>query len=133
RPGDQARTYSPREGLTISRDSSYGVPHVYGTTRSAAMFGLGYVAAEDRLFLIDALRHAGRGELSSFAGGAAGNRRMDAEQWRLAPYTEADLALQIDRFDDRYGDDGRQIQTDAVDYVAGVNQYISEAKLDITK
>ncbi|MEY2515868.1 MAG: hypothetical protein QOJ89_3226 [bacterium] len=133
RPGDQARTYSPREGLTISRDSSYGVPHVYGTTRSAAMFGLGYIAAEDRLFLIDVLRHAGRGQLSSFAGGAAGNRRMDEEQWRLAPYTEADLERQIDQFDDRYGDEGRQIQADATDYVAGVNQYISEAKLDLTK
>ena len=133
RPGDQARTYSPREGLTISRDASYGVPHVYGTTRSAAMFGLGYIAAEDRLFLIDVLRHAGRAQLSSFAGGAVGNRQMDEEQWRLAPYTEADLERQIERFDDAYGDEGRQIQADAVDYVAGVNQYISETRLDITK
>ncbi|MDX6676536.1 MAG: hypothetical protein QOE31_588, partial [Solirubrobacteraceae bacterium] len=133
RPGDQARTYSPREGLTIARDSSYGVPHVYGTTRSAAMFGLGYIAAEDRLFLIDVLRHAGRAQLSSFAGGAAGNRHMDEEQWRLAPYTDADFERQIDRLDDRYGDEGRRLQTDAADYVAGVNQYIGEAKLDVTK
>jgi acyl-homoserine lactone acylase PvdQ len=133
RPGDQARTYNPREGLTISRDRSFGVPHVYGTTRSAAMFGLGYVAAEDRLFFIDVLRHAGRGQLSSFAGGAAGNRQMDEEQWRLAPYTEADLEHQIDRLDDRYGAEGQRLQADASDYVAGVNQYIREAKLDITK
>ncbi|MDX6681369.1 MAG: hypothetical protein QOG94_1408 [Solirubrobacteraceae bacterium] len=133
RPGDQARAYSPREGLTISRDSSFGVPHVYGRTRSAAMFGLGYVAAEDRLFLIDVLRHAGRAQLSSFAGGAAGNREMDEEQWRQAPYTEADLERQIDRLDDRYGAEGLRLQTDAADYVAGVNQYIREAKLDITK
>ena len=59
-PGDQARAYSPRDGLTITRDASFGVPHVYGATRSAAMFGLGYIAAEDRLFFIDVLRHAGR-------------------------------------------------------------------------
>ena len=134
-PGDQARVYSPgnRAGLTIARDASFGVPHVYGTTRGAAMFGLGYVAAEDRLFFMDALRHAGRGELSGFAGGAAGNREMDADQWRQAPYTEADLQRQADQLDDLYGDEGRKLQADAVEYVAGVNQYISEARLDVTK
>ena len=84
-PGDQRRAYSPMPGLTITRDSAFGVPHVYGTTRAAAMFGLGYVAAEDRLFLMDALRHAGRGRLSSFAGGAAGNRRQDASNGRSRP------------------------------------------------
>ncbi|MGH2840628.1 MAG: penicillin acylase family protein, partial [Solirubrobacteraceae bacterium] len=86
-PGGQARAYSPIAGLTITRDKAFGVPHVYGATRAAAMFGLGYVAAEDRLFFMDALRHAGRAQLCAFAGGAPGNRRMDADQWRLAPYT----------------------------------------------
>jgi acyl-homoserine lactone acylase PvdQ len=135
RPGDQARVYSPgnREGLTVARDASYGVPHVYGTTRGAAMFGLGYVAAEDRLFFMDVLRRAGRGRLSGFAGGAAGNREMDAEQWREAPYTEEDLQRQADQLDDLYGDEGRKLKADLTDYVAGVNQYISEARLDITK
>ena len=132
-PGQQARAYRPRTGLTITRDRAFGVPHVYGDTRAAAMFGLGYVAAEDRLFFIDALRHAGRGRLSSFAGGAAGNRAMDEEQWTLAPYTEADLQRQADQLDDLFGDDGRQIQADAAEYVAGVNTYIDEARLDITK
>ncbi|MGH2899287.1 MAG: penicillin acylase family protein, partial [Solirubrobacteraceae bacterium] len=32
-PGGQARSYSPAAGLTITRDSAFGVPHVYGTTR----------------------------------------------------------------------------------------------------
>jgi acyl-homoserine lactone acylase PvdQ len=132
-PGDQARVYSPEPGLTIARDASYGVPHVYGTTRSAAMFGLGYVAAEDRLFLMDVLRHAGRADLSSFAGGSSGNRRMDEDQWRQAPYTAADLNTQFDQLDDLYGAQGRQIQADLSDYVAGINRYIDEAKLDITK
>ena len=132
RPGDQQRVYSPGPGTTIARDG-FGVPHVYGTTRSAAMFGLGYAAAEDRLFLIDALRHAGRAELSSFAGGAAGNRAMDEDQWRQAPYTEADLQRQADQLDELYGDEGRRLQGDAADYVNGVNQYIGEARLDVTK
>ncbi|HEV2060051.1 MAG TPA: penicillin acylase family protein [Solirubrobacteraceae bacterium] len=132
-PGDQQRAYSPIDGLTITRDRSYGVPHVYGTTRQAAMFGLGYVAAEDRLFLIDVLRHTGRGELSSFAGGAPGNRRQDAEQWALAPYTEADLQRQADQLDDLFGAEGAVVQQDAASYVAGVNKFIEEARLDLTK
>ncbi|MDQ3678339.1 MAG: penicillin acylase family protein [Actinomycetota bacterium] len=132
-PGGQARAYSPRPGLTITRDKAFGVAHVYGATRASAMFGLGYAAAENRLFFMDALRHAGRGRLSSFAGGAAGNRRMDEAQWRFAPYTETDLQRQVDQLDDLYGEDGRQLQVDAASYVAGVNTYINEAKLDITK
>jgi hypothetical protein len=133
RPGDVERRYSPRDDVTIVRDAGFGVPHVYGRTRDGAMFGLGYAAAEDRLFLMDVLRHAGRGQLSSFAGGAEGNRRQDREQWSVAPYTEADLQRQVDQFDDLYGADGAQIQRDAGSYVAGVNAYIAEARLDPLK
>ena len=132
-PGGQARAYSPREGLTITRDTAFGVPHVYGTTREAAMFGLGYAAAEDRLFLMDVLRHAGRAQLTSFAGGAPGNRAQDEQQWSLAPYTEADLQRQADQLDDLYGADGLRLQQDAANYVAGINKYIDEARLDVTK
>jgi acyl-homoserine lactone acylase PvdQ len=133
RPGDVARTYSPREDVTIVRDRSFGVPHVYGRDRVGAMFGLGYAGAEDRLFFMDVLRNAGRGRLSSFAGGAAGNRAMDADQWAIAPYTEADLTRQYDRFDDLYGEEGRVIQRDVQAYVAGVNRYIAETRLNPTK
>ena len=51
----------------------------------------GYVAAEDRLFFMDVLRHAGRAQLSSFAGGAPGNRAMDQEVWASTPYAEQEL------------------------------------------
>ena len=85
------------------------------------------------MFFLDVLRHTGRGELSSFIGGAAGNRAMDADQWALAPYTEADLERQADQLDDLYAAEGAAIQQDAASYVAGVNQYISEARLDVTK
>ena len=97
------------------------------------MFGAGYAAAQDRLFFIDVLRHLGRAQLSSFIGGAPANRAMDAEQWSLAPYTEADYQRQFDLGDDLYGDRGRQLQDDALNYVAGINQYIAEARLDPTK
>ena len=57
------------------------------------MFGAGYAGAQDRLFLMDVLRHTGRAELASFLGG--GNAGADASQWGFAPYTEADLEKQI--------------------------------------
>jgi acyl-homoserine lactone acylase PvdQ len=133
RSGESERTYSPRDDVTLVRDSQFGVPHVYGSTRAGAMFGLGYAAAEDRLFFIDVLRHLGRAQLSSFVGGAEGNRELDREQWLLAPYAEADLQRQVDQLDNLYGTDGARIQADATAYVAGVNKYINEAKLDPSK
>jgi acyl-homoserine lactone acylase PvdQ len=133
RPDDVESTVSPRPDVTIVRDKGFGVPHVYGTTRAGTMFGAGYAAAQDRLFFIDVLRHLGRAQLSSFVGGAPGNRQMDAAQWAIAPYTEADLQRQFDLGDDLYGARGRQLQDDATSYVAGINQYIAEARLDPTK
>jgi acyl-homoserine lactone acylase PvdQ len=133
KPADVATTITPRSDVTIVRDKAFGVPHIYGTTRSGTMFGAGYAAAQDRLFFIDVLRHLGRAQLSSFIGGAPANRAMDAEQWSLAPYTEADFQRQFDLGDDLYGQRGRRLQDDALSYVAGVNQYIAEARLDPTK
>jgi len=131
REDDVERTYSPRSDVTIVRDRSFGVPHVYGTTRDGAMFGLGYVGAEERLFFMDVLRHAGRAELSSFAGGS--NAAMDAEQWEVAPYTEADLERQAEQIPRLLGHQGEIMRRDVENYIAGINRYIAEAKLDPTK
>jgi acyl-homoserine lactone acylase PvdQ len=125
--GDVASAESPRSDVTIVRDSTYGIPHIYGTTRAGVMFGAGYAGAEDRLFLMDVLRHAGRAELSSFVGGAAGNREMDRAQWAIAPYTEADLQSQIDNASTLYGAAGAQVVDDVNNYVAGINAYIEAA------
>jgi acyl-homoserine lactone acylase PvdQ len=133
KPADVGRTYQPdaatHPGLTVIRDSEFGVPHVYGTTRSDVMFGAGYVGAEDRLFFMDVLRHAGRAKLSSFAGPS--NKAMDAEQWDVAPYTEQDLQRQYELADEVYGAEGTQLQHDVDDYIAGINKYIAEARLDV--
>ena len=106
-PANVERTYSPRDDVTIVRDQ-FGVPHIYGDDRAGAMFGAGYVAAEDRMFFIDALRHAGRAELASFAGGSEGNREMDRARLGRHPLpNEAELQLQYDLADEVYGADGR--------------------------
>lgn len=132
-PGDVASTENPQPGVTIVRDRSYGIPHVYGQSRADTMYGAGYAGAEDRLFLMDILRHTGRAQLSSFAGGRAGNRAMDHAQWLLAPYTEQDLQSQIDNAPRLYGDAGRRLIDDVNAYVAGINGYVDAALLDPTK
>jgi acyl-homoserine lactone acylase PvdQ len=132
KPEDVARRYSPRDDVTIVRDRQFGVPHVTASTRAGAMFGLGYATAEDRLFFIDVLRHLGRAQLTSFVGGAESNRKLDHDQWANAPYTEADLQKQADSYS-IYGDEGLLLRRDSEQYVAGINAYIAEAKIDPTK
>ncbi len=129
---DIARVYSPTAGVTVVRDRSFGVAHVYGETRYATMFAQGYTAAEDRLFAMDVLRRLGRARLSEFLGASAANQSLDREQLADAPYTEADLTAQIAAMA-ASGAEGQAIVNDGQAYTDGVNQYISEALVDSTK
>jgi acyl-homoserine lactone acylase PvdQ len=122
---DVASTISPRSDVTIVRDRKLGIPHITGTTRAGTMYGAGYAGAQDRLFLMDLMRHVARGKLTSFAGGAAGNRALEQSVWRNSPYTEADLQTQIDRLR-ASGTRGSQLYTDVQNYIAGVNKYIAD-------
>ena len=128
--GQVESTIEPRSGVTIVRDTTYGIPHIYGDTRADTMFGAGYAGAADRLFLMDVLRHTGRAELASFLGGA--NAGADASQWGFAPYTEADLEKQLREAPRLYGQAGQQAVEDVQSYVEGINAYISAANLDPT-
>ena len=115
-------TESPEAGVTIVRDKGFGVPHIYGDTRPALMFGIGYATAEDRLFFIDVLRHAGGATLASFAGGA--NASMDQSVWASEPYTDQDLQNQVDWLQHI----APAVYSDAQNYVAGINAYITKAE-----
>ena len=126
--GEVESEIEPRPGATIVRDKAFGVPHIYGTTRADTMFGAGYAGAQDRLFLMDVLRHTGRAELASFLGGS--NAGADAAQWSFAPYTEADLEKQLAQAPQLYGQAGQQAVEDVDAYVEGINAYIAAAKLD---
>jgi acyl-homoserine lactone acylase PvdQ len=123
--GDVGKTETPEPGVTIERDKQFAVPHIYGDTRAELEFGIGWATAEDRLFFIDALRHAGQGDLAAFAGGA--NVGMDESVWSSEPYTQHDLAAQV-TYDETHLADGQQIFADATNYVAGINAYIAAAK-----
>jgi acyl-homoserine lactone acylase PvdQ len=131
KPGDLDRTYSPRDDVTIQRDKSAGVAHIYGSTRAGTMFGVGYAQAEDRLFLMDVFRRVGRGTSSALIGGSG--REFDHDVFEKAPYREQELSREFELYDDRFGPEARAVQDDVRAYVAGVNQYVTEAKTDPTK
>src|SRR5689334_14002768 len=113
-----------RTDVTIVRDKKTGVPHITGTTRYGTEYGAGWAAGQDRLWLMDVFRHVGRGQLTSFAGGASSNQGLEQEFWRNAPYTEADLQTQIDNAIANNGARGQQALADANAYIDGINAYI---------
>ncbi|GAB7107312.1 penicillin acylase family protein [Streptomyces phaeofaciens JCM 4814] len=121
-----ASTLKPagRSDVTIVRDKKTGVPHITGTTRYGTEFGVGYAAAQDRLWLMDVFRHVGRGQLTNFAGGDPSNQGLEQQFWRNAPYTEADLQAQIDNAVATNGTRGQQALADAGAYLDGINAYI---------
>ena len=132
REDDIDRIYSPTADVVVIRDKSFGVPHIFGQTRYATLFAQGYTAAEDRLFLIDVLRHVGRARLSEFLGASPANQRLDRDQLAIAPYKEEDLTQQL--ADAVAADpEGPAVFADLLAYVDGVNQYIDEALVDSTK
>ncbi|MFB6704690.1 penicillin acylase family protein [Streptomyces sp. NPDC056333] len=128
-PKDQVESVtSPRDDVTITRDRASGVPHIKGTTRYGTEFGAGYAAGQDRLWLMDLFRHIGRGELTSFAGGALANQGLEQQFWPQAPYTEADLEAQVAYIRTQEGARGEQAMADAQAYVDGINAYRVKSK-----
>lgn len=56
--------------VDIVRDADH-IPHVFATTRLDALFGLGYVHAQDRLWQMELQRRIGHARLSEIFGAAA--------------------------------------------------------------
>ncbi|HEX3824171.1 MAG TPA: penicillin acylase family protein [Mycobacteriales bacterium] len=124
RTEDPSSTQFPAGDVLIERDSQ-DVPHIYGSTDEAASFGAGYAQAEDRLFLMDVLRHYGAGTLSSFIGPSCADEEMDHDQLLLAPYTEAQGNAQVNRLPKEYGAQGLLAKNMIDAYVDGINAWIS--------
>ncbi len=130
-PGQIIRTEhpSPAVPVVIYRDT-HDIPHVYGATDAALAFGAGYAQAEDRLFLMDVLRHDGSGTLTSFLGPSCADEQMDHDQLLLAPYTTAQANAQINALPAEYGAQGKFAVTMIRQYVQGINAYITRAATD---
>lgn len=126
-PIDPDRTYSPRSGVTVIRDAKWGEPHIFGDTDGDMAFGAGYVAAEDRLAIMELLRALGRSEAFQLVGTTPA-WLADAEMARLYGYTEEEWQAQIDRLPRVYGQTGADMVKILDEYVKGVNAYIAESE-----
>ncbi len=128
-------TFAERPGLTIVRDEEYEVPHVFAENRADVMYGAGYATAQDRLFLMDVLRHTGRASLTELIGPGDNNStvRMDAQQLKIADYSERELREMIDTAVAHAGAEGEEMREDLDNYVDGVNRYITEARANPEK
>jgi acyl-homoserine lactone acylase PvdQ len=115
--------------VVIYRDK-YDIPHIYGKTNAALAFGAGYAQAQDRLFMMDVLRHYGSGTLTSFLGPSCADEEMDHDELLLAPYTTAQADAQLNRLPAEYGAQGRLALAMIRSYVAGINAYIAQARLN---
>jgi acyl-homoserine lactone acylase PvdQ len=137
RPGDVLRTEDPSSSaypageVKIIRDQN-DVPHIYGATNTSAAFGAGYAQAEDRLFLMDVLRHYGAGTLASFIGPSCADEEMDHDELLLAPYTAAQATAQVNALPEEYGVEGQRAKDMLEAYVDGVNAWIAKAQLNPT-
>jgi acyl-homoserine lactone acylase PvdQ len=131
RPGQVTRTEhpSPTVPVVIYRDRN-DIPHIYGATDAALAFGAGYAQAEDRLFLMDVLRHYGAGTLTTFLGPSCADEQMDHDELLLAPYTTAQANAQINDLPAEYGAQGRLALAMIHNYVQGINAYIAKAEKD---
>jgi penicillin amidase len=103
----------PSAPIEIIRDAD-NVPHIFGRTRRDALFGLGYVHAQDRLWQMEMQRRIGHGRLSEIFGAAT----IPQDRFlRTVGFGRAARAAW-----DRLPADARE-QIDA--YVAGVNAFIA--------
>jgi hypothetical protein len=118
--------YVPISGLTIIRDQ-YDVPHIYGKTRADVEFGAGWVAAEDRGFLLQFIRSAGAlaaldaPGIDAFAVASSGQQFEESAATKNFLSSELSLASTL-------GPQGRQILTDATNYVRGIDAYFAYSK-----
>lgn len=100
----------------IVRDRN-GIPHIYAATYEDAMYALGFVHAQDRLYQMESQRRVGAGRLSEVAGSStvAFDRMMRA----LGLYRRAEADL---------GALERDTQRALEAYAAGVNAYLAHRR-----
>jgi acyl-homoserine lactone acylase PvdQ len=121
---DAQRSYQPREGVRVFRTGDWGEPVIFGDTDEDLAFGAGFVAAEDRLVIMELLRALGRAEAFELLGTTPA-WLADAEITRLYGYTEEELQDQIDRLPAEYGQEGEEIVEMGRAYVDGINEYLA--------
>lgn len=105
----------PKAGVQVYRDA-FGVPIVYADKLTDLWFGVGYSIAQDRLFLMDAVRRMGQGNFAELTG--CGGVPADLQQ-RTVGYTAAEYT----RFFEALTQDAKDAVTG---YVAGANAWVAQ-------
>jgi penicillin amidase len=104
----------PIEGVTVHRDD-YGIPRIEAETEHLAWFGLGWAAAQDRLWQLEYDRRRARGRWAEVVGVSA----LPAD--RLARRLQLDVAVENDL---RVMDPATTETFQA--YADGVNTYVAD-------
>lgn len=111
--------------VTLKRDG-WGVPYIDGEDRAAAQFGLGYAAAQDRLWLFDLLRAVGRGRASQKLGPSPTTFDLDLEFASDSAYSEEEISGIVSNAVTKIGEPlGSLFLSDVELFVAGMNAYVA--------
>jgi acyl-homoserine lactone acylase PvdQ len=119
--GGTLRVEKPEAGLEIVRDK-HDIPHIYGTTRNAVMFGSGWVGAMDRGLLLK----LGIGPAYTAALGVPGINAFGLllQQRSFKPSAQAIAYVEGQKkVLEEKGAPGLQVIQDLEDWVAGVNAF----------
>jgi acyl-homoserine lactone acylase PvdQ len=129
-PGGVASVDTPVPGAQIFRDRQFGMAHIYGSNRHDLMFATGYATAQERLFLMDALRRTAKGTLAGLTGASAA--KGDAQQLTDQDFSDAELTAQFNALAQRFGAEGQRVHDDIQAYVDGINARIDEVNANPT-
>jgi acyl-homoserine lactone acylase PvdQ len=113
----------PRPGLTIVRDA-YNVPHIAGQTRDDAIFGAGWVTAEDRGLLLNVALGPARVAAVDVPGIDAFGLVRSLRSFEPSQETEEFIARQTQVLENA-GPKGRQLLHDIDVFLSGINAYRS--------
>ncbi|HEY0633272.1 MAG TPA: penicillin acylase family protein, partial [Thermoleophilaceae bacterium] len=130
-PGGVGSVTEPRPGALIFRDKRFGMAHIYAGNRKDLMFATGYATAQERLFLMDALRRTAKGTLAGLTGPSAA--RGDANQLTDQDFSDQELTAQFNALPARFGAEGQRAHDDILAYIDGINARINEVNQNPTE
>ncbi len=108
------------DSVTIHRDE-YGVPHLYAGSLESLFYGMGYVAADDRLWQAEILRRSATGTLAELFGPAVLAGDIDARRM-FGPVERRTAAFEAASED---------LKTMLTAYADGINARIAEGNLPL--
>ena len=104
------------------------MPRIYADTRAEGMWAAGYVTAEDRLFLMDVLRHTAEGTTAELLGPSAVPE--DSAQLGVQDESSQQLTAEMKALPRTMGHEGSQALGDVEQYVDGINAFIDLTRTD---